>query len=474
MIKDNFLIYIWSAIDRFGTQIILFIGNILIARILGPDDYGLIAMLSIFMAIAFNLTDSGFSDCLIQKKEADKLDFGTVMIFNLFVAFSLYIIIYIIAPYIADYFDRNELIQIARIFGLSILLNGFTLTAFTQLRKELKFKMLAKIGLIGNVLMIVVAYVMAYLGFGYWALVFQSLTLGILKIVLLLILGKWRPYFNFSFKRYKDMSSYSYNLLASYLFNQISKNLYSVIIGKFQTAASLGFYRQADKIKELPIMGLNAVVLNTSYPILAVEVDKVKRYNMYVSLFNNFLFLHFITVTLLFGMAFPLISLLYGQKWEPIIPYFQLMLIASLFVPVVTMNNNIAKVLGNAKMYRNLGFIRAFLSIMALLILRKNSIEVIIFGQIGARYISVFIDAVTCGNLIDLGIIKQFKIVLKQIWIPLISLFVAYFFSSFVSSNLTKLIIYALIYVILFVGLCKLTNKTEFKKLQTKVLSLFK
>lgn len=451
---QNIKHYTWSAINRFGIQTITFIGNILVARQLTPDDYGLVAMLSIVIAIAWNFTDSGFSDSLIRKNDATRKDFGTVLTFNIVVGAIMYLIIYITAPLIADYFQRVELIKISRIIGLSILVKAITVTEFTRLTKELKFKKTTLIRLVSNTVAVLIAYFMALKGFGYWALVFQTLTMGVSNIFLLLILNKWRPYLCFSKQSFREMSSYSFNLLITYFLNQIGNNLYSVIIGKYQSANILGYYGQAQKFKDIPIVGLNSIVMGTSYPLIARELKEIKRKEMYVSIFNKFLFLHFFITALLFGIANPIIYLLYGEKWLQTAPYFQLMLIAAVVLPIDTINSNIARVEGRAKLLRNNMFLKICVSLFALFLTMKESIEIILLGQIVSSFISAFINAYTCGSLIEWEWTKQLKIFIVQLWKPLLSSFIA----IVISLNFNGIYIQGLFFIAIFLSLYILSN----------------
>lgn len=451
--------YFWSIINRFGVQAISFIGNVLVARILSPDDYGLVAMLAIVMGIAWNFTDSGFSDCLIRKTNADKKDFGTVLTFNLVVGAIMYLLIYLTAPLVAQYFKRNELIDISKVIGISIMIKALTTTEFTRLRKELRFKTTAIIEIGSNIVSVIVAYLMALKGYGYWALVFQTITLGTTNILMLTLLTRWKPYIYFSWKSFKSMSGYSFNLLISYFSNQIGQNLYSVFIGKFQTASSLGFYRQAQKIKDVPIAGLNAIILSTTYPLLAKETNEIKRYKMYESLFNKFLSIQFLVITFLYGAANAIIEILFGEKWIISVPYFKLMLIASLLYPVTTLNSNIAKIYGKSQLYRNLSFFRNGLLLLALIFTMKSSIPVILYGQIIASYISIALDSILCGSIINFGFQKQFRVVIFQVWIPFTAMLVAYFTVSQFKSSTLYIVVFTFVFSFVYILLSELTKQ---------------
>ena len=205
--------YFWSAIGQFGTQTVGFIGNILIARILMPDDYGLIAMVAIFMGLAMTFTDSGFADCLIRKPDADRIDFGTVATFNIVIASFIYLAIFCSAPLIASFFERPELIGITRVISISIIIRALNITQITRLRKELLFRDLAIMNLQSSVISLAITYLLALKDFGYWALVMQPVFVALLNLVFLVVVKKWIPFFKFNLSRFREMFGFSINLL---------------------------------------------------------------------------------------------------------------------------------------------------------------------------------------------------------------------------------------------------------------------
>jgi O-antigen/teichoic acid export membrane protein len=418
--------YIWSAVGQFGTQTVGFIGNILIARILMPDDYGLIAMVAIFMGLAMTFTDSGFADCLIRKPDADRIDFGTVATFNIVIASFIYLAIFCSAPLIASFFERPELIGITRVISISILIKALNLTQITRLRKELLFKDLAIMLLQSSVISVSITYILALKGFGYWALVMQPVFISLLNLVYLVVVKKWIPFFKFNLERFREMFGFSINLLVSYITNTIGQNLYSIIIGKFYSVTSLGFYNQAKRMYEAPTYGINSVVLTTSYPMIAQERNLVKQRDMYIALLRSFMTLQSIIVFALIGLAEPVWLFLLGVKWISSVEFFKLFMLISLVYPLITVNQNIAKIHNEPKLYRNLTFLRNGLKIIALIVCAKSSLVAILYGQIIAAYVSVVVDIGLCGKIIDFGFGKQIKILLYTVIKPGIAFLVAY------------------------------------------------
>lgn len=466
--------YLWSAVGKFGTEILGFTGNILIARVLVPDDYGLVAMLAIFMSLAMNLTDSGFNDGLIRKKNSDKRDFGTVATFNIIVALTLYIVLYIAAPYISLFFHREELVGITRVLAIAFVLKSFSLSGFTQLIKSLQFKTTTIISLYSSIFSITCTYLMALCGFGYWALAFQPIAVAIGNIVLLLWIAKWKPYYCFSFSCFKEMFAFSSNLLISYIITNVGNNIYGFVIGKFYKLSDLGFYNQAHKMMSVPAQGLNSIILGTSYPIIAKETDLDKRYRLYVSLFENFNFLVTLMVFALILSSDFIFEVLFGEKWMPSSPLFKLFILTVLTYPFFTINSNIIKVQGNSNIYRNLSFVRAGTQIVAIAICASFSLKAIIIGQIIASFLSASVYMYYCGRTIGLKIGKQYGIWFSIIWKPLLAFMIGTVIASFVVNRNTSFLVAIVSYILTCITLCEATKDTTYTIYKNKLILIVK
>ena len=455
--------YIWNAVNKFGTEILSFIGNILIARTLMPEDYGLIAMLTIFINLAMGFSDSGFNDGLIRKPDADKKDFGTIATFNVSIATFIYVILFLCSPLIADFFQQPKLINITRILGISIILKAITLSGFVQLNKELRFKDSTIINISCSICSIAVTYGLAILGFSYWALVFQPIAVASFNILFLLFIAKWKPYFCFHWNRFKPLFSYSSNLLISYIIGIIGDNLYGFIIGKFYSPTNLGHYNQAHKMQTVPTNGLNAIILTTSYPIIAKETDPDRRKKMYVSIFKKFNFLHSLLVFFLIGISDFIFYYIFGEKWLPSSPLFKLFMILTLAFPMKTVNANIIKLVGKSNIYRNLTLLRTGLQTTALLICAPISINIILIGQIIAAFLSVSIDMYVCGKQIQWNVTQQYKEWIKIIWIPLCSYIISLIIADKLSTTiLSQTIIWLCCFLLSFTIICRITNSENF------------
>lgn len=459
---SNFKHYLWSAFNKFGGEVIGFIGNVALARILMPEDFGIVAMLSIFTSLSLTFTDSGFNDCLIRKRNSDKYDFGTVATYNIGIAFILYVALFICAPLIAEYFGRKELIALCRVMCISILFKAFALSGFVKLTKELCFRKIAIIQLMCSTIATFVTIGLAISGIGYWALAFQPIIISITNVVLLLIVGKWKPYFCFKWDRFKSMFSYSSNLLISYLITTIGNNIYSFIIGKFYSVVDLGYYNQAHKMQNVPTQGINGVILSTSYPIIVKERDLQKQYDLYVNLYKRYNYIQGYMVWSLIALGNAIFYLLFSEKWMPSVYLFQLFMIISLINPIVTINANIAKIQGKSALYRNLAILRSLMMILALIITRSYSLPIIIIGQISATFLSAIVDMSFCGRLIGFNFGKQIK---AWLWVNLkacVSFLIAYSSVSSINNLVYNSLLLFVVFTIAFIFISYITRDEVF------------
>jgi O-antigen/teichoic acid export membrane protein len=444
--------YLLSAVNTGTSMLISFVGNILLARILSPDDYGLIAMLAIFMAIAMNFTDSGLSDYLISKKDADDADYATVRVHNIAMAVVFYAALFASSGWIARFYGRCELVGILHVIAVGIVFKALTLSEITKLRKKLLFGRIAAITTLGNVLALAAAYYCAFAGFGYWALVVQSVVQAASLCVFSYLANRELPVLRFSGARYREMRRFGNNMLLSYITNQFGENMASVVIGKFYTAASLGAYGQAQKLSTTIFGSVNAVVLTTSYPLIAKEASRNKRRKLYGETLSAFLFVHYAVLIPLIFVAPEMILVFLGQKWAATIPYLQLVLLSIFFQPLVTLNLNISKTEGHTHVYRNMALFRNFLSLSFLLVMAKYSIIAIVAGQVVARGVSAIVTAIACGRLIGFRLGEQLRSAAHCAVGPVASAALAWIACTFLTDMLQRLVVFSVMYLLLFVG----------------------
>lgn len=337
----------WNAIGQFSTQVIRFVLGIVIARLLSPDDYGVVGMLAIFMAIAQNFVDSGFANALIRKIDRTEIDCSTVFYFNLVIALLLYGILFFSAPAIASFYDTPILESIIRVLSLTLVINSLGIVPRALRSAAVDFKTLAYASTISAILSGSAGVLMAYSGWGVWALVWQSIISSCVSVAVILLLARWRPQLAYSWHSFRSMFSYGSKLMASIMLNTVFRHISSLIIGKYYSPAELGYYDKGNNMASLPSLRLSDIFHGVTFPILSeLQADDsrlVKVYHRYLAMTSMIIFF---LMTLLFVTAKPLVSLLLTEKWLGAVPFLRVFCFAYMFDSVCRLNNNMFFVKG--------------------------------------------------------------------------------------------------------------------------------
>lgn len=324
---------LWSGIQRFGTMGIAFISNIVLARLLSPDDYGCIGMLAIFITMSNTFVDGGFGSALIQKKEPTQRDYSTIFWWNLFLSIVIYGILYLGAPFVAQFYRTPLLSSVLRVQGVILIINALNIIQSNQLRKRLNFRKLAVINIISQLVGVSVAIVTAWHGWGVWALVAQQIVASSMTSILLWTLNRWLPDVAFSMESFKQLFGFGSFILCSNLINTFCNNVQGLLIGRFFTSATMGYYTQARKLEEVASHSFSTVVDQVSYPILSkFQSDNAAMQSVLYKLTTALAYVTFPLMLVLILVAEPLITLLYGDKWLPCVPYFQILCVAGIAI----------------------------------------------------------------------------------------------------------------------------------------------
>ncbi|MFT6842893.1 MAG: teichuronic acid exporter, partial [Psychroserpens sp.] len=326
---------LWSFIDNFSKLGLTFVIGIILARLLDPREFGLIGMITIFIALSQSLVDSGFTQALIRKKDCTQADYSTVFYFNLFVGIILYTVLFFYAGAISRFFDEPQLLLIVQVVGLSIIVNAFTIVQRARLIKAINFKLQTKISIIASMSSGIIGIMMAYSGYGVWSLVFKTLLGFTITSLLLWIWNKWKPSFEFSRNSFKEMFSFGYKLLTSGLIDTAYRNIYLLVIGKYFSAAELGFYTRADQFSNLPSQNITSVIQRVSYPVLAeIQHDIPRLKTAYQKIIKSTMLITFVSMIILAVVAKPLVLTLIGEKWLPSVIYLQLLSFGGMLYPL--------------------------------------------------------------------------------------------------------------------------------------------
>lgn len=398
----------WSIVDNAYTQIITFGVGIILARLLEPREFGLIGMIMIFIAIAQSFVDSGFSQALIRKKDCSENDYNTVFYFNIFIAVVFYFILYFSSGLISSFFKQDELINIIKVMGLGVVLNGFGIVQGAQLTKEIDIKTQTKITAIANTISGILSIYLAYTGLGVWSLVWRGISINLLRVILLWIWHKWRPQFIFSLQSFKELFGFGSKLLTSGLLNTVFENLYYLVIGKFFSPQQLGYYTRALTFANLPSSNVNGVIQRVSYPVLAkLQDDPQAVKNGFKKLIKNTMFITFTLMMILAAVAKALILTLIGVKWSQSIIYLQLLCFSLMLYPLHSLNLNVLNVKGRSDLFLKLEIIKKILVIPVILIGIFLGIMPMLIGMIIHSFICYFLNSRYAGLLINYSVKEQ-------------------------------------------------------------------
>lgn len=452
--------FAWSAVERFSYQLIQFVIGIILARILSPDDFGIIGMLNIFLAISQSFIDSGFGNALIQKIDRTQVDYSTVFYFNFVVGLLVYIVLFFAAPLIARFYDIPILTPVTRVISINLVLSSLLLVHKTKMSIELNFKVQAYISLVSVIISGGMGVLMAYKGFGVWSLVYQSIGFNLISCVLFWICAKWLPSRAFSIVSFKKLFKFGSRLLVTGIYGPLYDNLNTLIIGKFYSPASLGFYTRAHTFVQFPSSNIVGIINRVSMPVLSEMQDNDENLcNAYRRLIR---YTYFIVFPLMFGLAIvskPLILLLLTDKWAEVIPYMQVMCVAMSLYPICAYNINLLLVKGRSGLHLKLDIIKKFVGVIILAIAASISIMAICYGSILSGLFAWIITAFYSGRLINLNIGVQLKDMLKPFLASLLMVLSVYPILLMDMSVLLQLILQLITGAVVYVAISYFINR---------------
>ncbi len=401
---------LWSAIDKFAVQAGQFIIGIILARLLMPEDFGLIGMLSIFIAISQTFIDSGMGSGLIQKKNRSNVDFSTVFVFNLVVSVSFYGILFTTAPLIARFYETPQLVLLTRVLAINIIINSLAIVQRSKLIINIDFKTIAKVNVVSVLSGGLVAVYFAYTGWGVWALIIQNLVRALVSVVMFWILSHWKPSLIFSKESFKTLFGFGSKLLVSGLYATGLNEIYNISIGKVYSASELGYYTRSKQFAEVSAGTVTSIIQQVTYPILAsIQENKERLVSVYSRLIKMTAFLVFPAMTLLALLAHPFIMLLLTDKWAPAIVLLQWLCFARVVTPISALNMNILNAVGRSDLFLKVDLAKAPIIIATLLITIPLGVKAIVIGNVITSVISFFINAYLPGKLFGYGPKQQIK-----------------------------------------------------------------
>lgn len=471
-VMKNFL---WRFAERSGAQIVTFIVSIILARLLSPKDYGAIALVTVFLAIMQVFVDSGLGSALIQKKNADDLDFSSVFIFNFIVCIILYIFMFFVAPIIAEFYDDKNLVAIIRVISITILISGVKGIQQAYVSRNMLFKKFFFSTIGGTVFSAFLGIFMAYKGFGIWALVAQQLSNTAIDTLILWITVEWRPKFIFSWKRLKSLLSFGWKLLISALLDTTYNNLRNLIIGKLYSPADLAFYNQGDKFPKVIITNINASIDSVLLPTMSREQDnkeKVKSMTRRAIKTSTYLM-----APMMMGLAFcsdNIVRLVLTEKWIECVPYLRIFCITYMFWPLHTANLNAINALGRSDWFLRLEIIKKIMGLTVLLLTMWHGVMAMAYSLLLTSVLSQIINSWPNKKLINYSYIEQLQDILPSILISVFMGICVSLVNIFKLPLLIKLIIQIILGVLIYISMSEVLKLESYKYIKNIAKSLIK
>lgn len=456
--------FIWRFAERCGAQGVTFIVSIVLARILAPEVYGTIALVTVFTTILNVFVDSGLGNALIQKKNADDLDFSTVFFFNIFMCSVLYLIMFVSAPAIALFYNDSSLVPVIRVLSLTLVISGVKNVQQAYVSKTLQFKRFFFATLGGTIGAAILGIVMAYMGFGVWALVVQQIFNATVDTIVLWITVKWRPKKMFSAQRLKQLFSYGWKLLVSSLLDNIYGNIRQLIIGKMYTSSDLAYYNRGNQFPNVIVSNINTSIDSVLLPTMSQEQDsRASVKNMTRKAIQTSTY---IMAPLMMGLAFcaeSIVSLILTDKWLPCVLYLRIFCISYMFYPIHTANLNAIKALGRSDLFLKLEVEKKIVGLILLGTTMWFGVEAMAYSLLVSSLTSQIINTSPNKKLLSYGYLEQVKDILPSILLA-VGMGVCVYFVGYINIPvIIKLCLQVVVGIIIYISMSALLHLESFE-----------
>lgn len=459
------------ALERFGANGISFLSNICLSYFVMPAEYGVVASLAIFTNIIFVLLDCGMSDGIMRYKNATDRDFNTLFWFNTFMGVMLCIAYNILAPFIADYLGIPESEGVMRLLGFGAILSAMTISQATKLRYTLNFKKMSLINLLAVASMATTCIIMGWLGCGYWSVAMLTFGFSFYTLLYLLIFTKWRLRIEFSMETFKDLWRFGVNLLFTVLTTQVAQNLYSFMLGKFSPAQS-GYFVQGQKLENAPMKSMESTITYTSFVMITKEADEEIRRKEFVKIYGAIAMIMISIMGLAFSLCEPLIDLIFPEKWQPVIPYFRLLVVLGFFQAMSRFQQNFYKVYNQTKLLAKLVLCENLLLIISCVALFAMSVDIfmIIYLTIGVTMLMNLVSLCMGARIASIKYFDFIKLLMRSVIVGVSAIIPVFYLVESIDSNMIAMIAGGILYaaVVLVVGL--LVMRPYFDKLVSKLI----
>ena len=466
---------LWSATDAFLGQGTSFIIGLILARLLSPEEYGLIGIVTIFTSILLGFVDSGFSNSLIRKKDVSDDDFCTLFFFNLAVSILMYGFLFLGAPWIARFFGHSQLIELVRVMGLLIIIQAFSIVQNTNLTRRIDFKTKTKASFISALSSGAIGIAMAYSGMGVWALVAQHLSHQFIYSACLWIFNRWLPRYMFSISSLKYMWGFGWKLLISGLLNRIWNELYQAVVGKFYSPATLGQYTRSKQYANIFSANITSIVQRVSYPVLSqVQDNKTRMVSAYRKVIKTTMFVTAVSMLSIGAIGDPLIYCLIGPQWHVAATFLPFICISLSLHPLHAINLNMLQVQGRTDLFLYLEIIKKVITIGPICLGIFVDVYWMLIGSIVAGIISFFLNSYYTGKQLGYSSWMQLKDVAPSYGVALLVGLSVFFLKYLPLSYWLILPMQLLIGALVFFVTCEKTQLPEYVEVKTIFISTIK
>ena len=448
---------VWNFVEKLLIRGVSFVIGIILARLLSPSDYGLIGMLAVFIAISNVFIEGGLAKALIQRKGCQDIDYSTAFVANVVMSVCIYLILFFSSPWIAEFYHEPILTDLTRVLGLNFILGSFNIVQRAKLMSNMDFKSLAQINVMSTIISGCIGVAMAYMGFGVWALVGQTLSSTIVLVCLFPIYSGWKPSLVFSSKSFNQLFGFGSKLMITGVIATIVNNISTLCIGRFYKSHQLGYYTRASSFSEIISFTIYEVLGNVTFPVLSELQDERERF---IAVYKKSLFfsamIMFPIMILTTLLAKPLVLLLLTEKWILCVPLMQWLLLSRIFLPLSAINMNVLNALGRSDLYMKLDLSKIPLDILILAITIPIGVEAITIGSFVNSFICFFINAYLPGRLLGYGCFKQlldWRYIFLSVAFMTLSVL---FFLHFIDLAWMQLLVGGIIGIIVYTSCCYL------------------
>jgi teichuronic acid exporter len=432
---------VWTFAEQFGNQFVGFIISIVLARILLPEQFGLIGMIAVFVAIGNTLLHSGLTRSLIRTEYLEPDDYSSVFYFNVVASILVYILIFFISPFIADFYSQPILTKLVRVYCITFMISGLSAVQLAMLTKNMDFKTQTLIAIPAAIIGGVTGIVMAILGYGVWSLVWSSIIASIANASQLWIYSKWYPSAGFNYKKFKVHFQFGYKLTLSELLDKIFQNIFVIVIGKYFSASQVGLYTRADTMNQLPVKNLSRALDKVTYPLFVkIQKEEKKLKSIYKRIMRAVIFVITPVMITLAILAEPIFRFLFTEKWLPAVPYFQILCVTGILYPLHSYNLGIVNVKGRSDIFLKLEVVKKILIVLVLVLTLPFGIKALLYGQVFISILAFFINSHYSGKFLNYPAWQQVIDIIPIFLLSLVSGIILYFLDTYLLDNSLDLI----------------------------------